>query len=66
MVTFEVKSKTNEVFFENIKYVPTNIRGAFFVSMHSKEAIDFKILGPNHNIIFEKHGKSEGIYNAYI
>ncbi|KAL4490957.1 hypothetical protein ABPG72_008693 [Tetrahymena utriculariae] len=63
MLTFEIESKKEELFMEDIT-IPTQMRGAFFVSYFSDEKIDFIIRDPNKHKIFHKFNKREGIFNV--
>ncbi|EAR92966.1 emp24/gp25L/p24 family protein (macronuclear) [Tetrahymena thermophila SB210] len=63
MLTFEIDSKKEELFMEDIT-VPTQMRGAFFVSYFSDEKIDFVIRDPNKHKVFHKLNKREGIFNV--
>ncbi|KAL4451125.1 hypothetical protein ABPG74_021447 [Tetrahymena malaccensis] len=63
MLTFEIESKKEELFMEDIT-VPTQMRGAFFVSYFSDEKIDFIIRDPNKHKVFHKFNKREGIFNV--
>jgi len=44
MVTFDIESRTEFAFFEDIKEVPTIIRGAYFVSHTAESKITFIVI----------------------
>jgi hypothetical protein len=62
MITFEVPPRFTEILYEDIKTVPSKIRGAYFVSSSLNSDIDFTILDPKKKSIFRRNGKKEGIF----
>ena len=47
----ELPFKTEQVYFENVDRVPTEIRGAFLISEENSEQIDFAIYNPLGTIV---------------
>ncbi|CAD8158545.1 unnamed protein product [Paramecium octaurelia] len=65
MIAFELKQGTIELLEEGIHH-PTTIRGAYFISMATKEKINFLIKDPKGNIISSKAGKKEAVFSVNI
>ena len=62
MVTFEIQARSTEEFYEVIDIVPSILRGAWFLASENTKDIDFKVQDPLKNIVFEKKGKKEVIF----
>jgi len=62
MITFEVVPRFTEILYEDVKVLPSRIRGAYFVSSSQNADIDFTILDPKKKTIFRRNGKKEGIF----
>lgn len=62
MVTFEIPARSTEEFYEVIDIVPSILRGAWFLASENTKDIDFKVQDPLKNIVFEKKGKKEVIF----
>jgi len=50
LITFEILSRSTEVFFENIKVVPAIVRGAYFVSSSANSEITLEVIFPKLRI----------------
>jgi len=62
MLTFDVPARKNEILFEDIEIQGTSIKGAYFVSSSEDADIDFSILGPGNQVLFNRKGKQEGVF----
>ncbi|CAK77274.1 unnamed protein product (macronuclear) [Paramecium tetraurelia] len=65
MIAFELKQGNMEILEEGIHH-PTTIRGAYFISMTTKEKINFLIKDPKGNIISSKAAKKEAVFSVNI
>jgi len=62
MITFEVPPRFTEIVYEDIKVLPSKIRGAYFVSSNQNSDVDFTILDPKKKTIYRRNSKKEGIF----
>ncbi|CAD8057683.1 unnamed protein product [Paramecium sonneborni] len=65
MLSFELKKGEVEILEQYIKH-PTNIRGAFFLSIMNKDKIDFSIKDPRGKVIDNKNQKKEAVFSVNI
>ena len=47
MLTIQIPSRGEEVFYENVVNVPTLIRGAYYIGSGDKKLIDFWVVSPS-------------------
>jgi p24 family protein beta-1 len=64
MMTFEIGGRAEEEFYENVDVVPSSIRGAWFLASDNSKDIDFVILDPLQNVVFQKQGKKEAVFQV--
>lgn len=63
IITFDLLPRQLEVFGEDIAFQGLLIQGAYFTE--NKEAVDFKIIGPDNNTIFTRRGTYDGLFYFY-
>lgn len=62
MLTINIPSRTDEVFYEYITETPSKVRGAYFIGSGEKKLIDFWIIDPSNRIYNTIQGKNEGLF----
>ena len=62
LITIEIGGRQKETFIEDIDFLPSRIRGAWFVSSSEKGEVSVVIEDPIKNVIFERDSKKEGIF----
>lgn len=60
-----LKYKSRETYYETIETVPVNIRGAFMTDEEKADTIDFQIIDPSNNIIYQ-NSTNVCIFNLQI
>lgn len=62
MLTINIPSRTDEIFYEHIQEVPSKVRGAYYIGSGEKKLIDFWVIDPSNRIFNTVQGKNEGLF----
>lgn len=62
MLTINIPSRNDEIFYEYISEVPSRVRGAYYIGSGEKKLIDFWIVDPENRIFNTIQGKNEGLF----
>lgn len=62
MLTINIPSRTDEIFYEYIQEIPSKVRGAYYIGSGEKKLIDFWIVDPSNRIFNTIQGKNEGLF----
>lgn len=62
MITFEISARGEEEFFEDIRNVPSQVRGAWFTSSSESRDIGFYIYDPLKKVVFSREGRKEAVF----
>mmetsp|Transcript_13528 Transcript_13528/g.25471 ORF Transcript_13528/g.25471 Transcript_13528/m.25471 type:complete len:229 (+) Transcript_13528:678-1364(+) len=62
VVTFELIGKGKTEFYEEISVIPSILKGAWFSTDEQAKDLDFQLLDPSGEVVFERKLKHEGIF----
>lgn len=62
MLTINIPSRTDEIFYEFISETPSKVRGAYYIGSGEKKLIDFWVIDPSNRIFNTVQGKNEGLF----
>jgi len=64
LLTFPLPARTDEYFYEDVGRDPVLVRGGFFASSEDEtSSVDFQILDPSGDVVFEKNAEAEGLFH---
>ena len=62
LLTVQIQSRGEEIFYENVIEVPSKVRGAYYIGNGDRKLIDFWCVYPDGTINHKKEAKNEGIF----
>jgi p24 family protein beta-1 len=62
LTTFELPTRSEVEFYETVDFVPSTIRGAWFLASDNSKDVEFRVLDPSHTVIFERKNRRETVF----
>lgn len=62
MLTIQIASRAEEVFYEDIVTSPTRVRGAWYIGSGDKKVLDFWIIDPSGAVLKKTENRNEGLF----